>query len=148
MMTINEWRALRKKTKQQDRDAEPTVLAPPEAFSDETPNGETLKRFHWKHDPEQLGPRSRAVSARLGSSCCGWRKIPTAAEFYDAIRARKPSTRQKLLILTWLKEATKEDFLYAWAEGVYSWRQLAKAIHAANQHQTPRCADINTLVPR
>lgn len=147
-MTINEWRALREHTKRQDRDAEPSVLAPPKAFSDETPSREILKRFHWKHDPHQLSRHSRAVSTRLGSSCCGWRKKPTAAEFYDAIRARTPNTRQKLLILTWLQEATKEDFLYAWVEGVYTWRELARAIHAANQHHTPRCADLNTLVSR
>ena len=147
-MTINEWRALRKEIKRRDRDAEPAILAPPEAFSNEKPDKDILERFHSRHDPSQLGRHSRAVHARLSSSCAGWRTRPTAPEFYDALRTTDPTPRQRQLIHTWLQEATREDFLYAWAEGVYTWHQLAGAIHAAQHHRSPRCADINTLIPR
>ena len=51
------------------------------------------------------------------------------------------------MIRTWLQEASREDLLYAWAEGVYTWRELARAVHAAGEQTSPRCADINTLIP-
>ncbi len=123
----------------------PVTLAPPEAFDDREADDAFRQRFHPWHDPEHLGPRSRAVRNRLRASCAGWREKPEPEEFYAAIRAPVPSRRQRRLIACWLQEATREDFLYAWAEGVYTWRLLAEAIHRAGHHTRPRCADINTL---
>ena len=54
---------------------------------------------------------------------------------------------ERQLIRTWLQEASREDLLYAWAEGVYTWRELARAVHAAGEQTSPRYADINTLIP-
>jgi len=146
-MSLEEWQALRASFKECDRDAEPLVLAPAEAFDDTRPDEEFRERFHPDHDPGQLGRKSRAVRRRLGSSCAGWRRRPRTEEFYDAVHARSPSLRQKQLIRTWLQEASREDLLYAWAEGVYTWRELARAVHAAGEQTSPRCADINTLLP-
>ena len=123
----------------------PVTLAPPEAFDDRESNDAFRARFHPGHDPTQLGPRSRAVRNRLRASCAGWREKPEPEEFYAAIRAPAPSRRQRRLLACWLQEATREDFLYAWAESVYTWRQLAEAIHRAGEQARPRCADINTL---
>ena len=123
----------------------PVTLAPPAAFDDREADDAFRRRFHPGHDPTQLGPRSRAVRGRLRASCAGWREKPEPEEFYAAIRAPVPSRRQRRLIACWLQEATREDFLYAWAEGVYTWRLLAGAIHRAGEHTRPRCADINTL---
>ena len=121
------------------------TLAPPEAFDDREPDDAFRARFHPWHDPAQLGPQSRAVRNRLRASCAGWREKPEAEEFYAAIRSAAPSRRQRRLLVCWLQEATREDFIYAWAEGVYTWRLLARAIHRAGEHTRPRCADINTL---
>ncbi len=123
----------------------PVTLARPEVFDDREADDAFRRRFHPGHDPAQLGPRSRAVRNRLRASCAGWREKPGPEEFYAAIRAPAPSRRQRRLIACWLQEATREDFLYAWAEGVYTWRLLAEAIHRAGEHTRPRCADINTL---
>ena len=123
----------------------PVTLAPPEAFDDREADDVFRERCHPGHDPTQLGPQSRAIRNRLRASCAGWRKKPEPEEFYAAIRAAAPSRRQRRLIACWLQEATREDFLYAWAEGVYTWRQLAEAIHKAGEQTRPRCADINTL---
>ena len=123
----------------------PVTLAPPDAFDDREADDAFRKRFHPGHDPAQLGPRSRAVRGRLRASCAGWREKPGPEEFYAAIRSAAPSRRQRRLLACWLQEATREDFLYAWAEGVYTWRQLVEAIHRAGEQTRPRCADINTL---
>ena len=48
---------------------------------------------------------------------------------YAAIRAPRPDARQRQLIRCWLREATPEDFLLAWAEGVYTWHELAWTRH-------------------
>lgn len=146
-MSLEEWQALRASFKERDRDAEPPVLAPAEAFDDTRPGEEFRERFHPEHDSDQLGRCSRAVRRRLGSSCAGWRRKPGPEEFYDAVRASRPSPRERQLIRTWLQEASREDLLYAWAEGVYTWRELARAVHAAEEQTSPRCADINTLIP-
>ena len=123
----------------------PVALAPPEALDDRAADDAFRARFHAWHDPTQVGPRSRAVRNRLRASCAGWREKPEPEEFYAAIRAPAPSRRQRRLLACWLQEATREDFLYAWAEGVYTWRLLAAAIHRAGEQTRPRCADINTL---
>ena len=118
----------------------PVTLAPPGAFDDREPDDAFRARFHPGHDPVQLGPQSRAVRNRLRASCAGWREKPEPEEFYAAIRSAA-SRRQRRLLACWLQEATREDFLYAWAESVYTWRLLARAIHRAGEQARPRCAD-------
>ena len=144
-MTLKEWRLARKKIKEKDRDAEPTTLAPPEAFDDRRPDDAFRRRFHPRHDPEEVGPHSRAVRGRLGSSCAGWVESPSSKEFYEAVRTATPTQRHREIIKTWLGEATREEMLEAWAEGAYTWRQLARAIHRAGVAKSYRCCDINTL---
>ena len=115
----------------------PATLAPPEAFDDRAADDAFRARFHPGHDPSELGPQSRAVRNRLRASCAGWREKPEPEEFYAAIRAAAPSRRQRGLLACWLQEATREDFLYAWAEGVYTWRLLAEAIHGRGSRHGP-----------
>ena len=147
MDELEEWRAARRKVKRLDRDAEPEVLGPPEAFDDHRPDDAFRKRWHPRHDATQVGAASRAVRGRLRSSCAGWAKKPTSEEFYKAIRAPKPTPRQVAIIHTWIREAEREEFLEAWAEGAYTWRELACAIHRAGLERAPRCADMNGLAP-
>lgn len=94
-MSIEEWQALRASFRERDRDAEPPMLAPAEAFDDTRPDEEFRDRFHPDHDPGQLGRHSRAVRRRLGSSCAGWRRKPRPEELYDAVRASRPSPRER-----------------------------------------------------
>ncbi len=121
------------------------VLAPPEAFSDEAATEEVRRRFHKTHDPNRLGPDSLAVTLRLGRSCAGWAEKPTSREFYDAVRAAVPDDRQRALLRTWIQEATAEDIMFAWAEGAYTVRQLARGLHASGNADSLNCIDLNGL---
>ena len=146
-MTIEQWRRLRERVKAADRDAEPQVLAPAEAFDDRLADDAFRRRFHPNHDPKRTGRHSRAVEGRLASSCASWREKPDSVEFNDALHAKEPTRRQAEIIDVWLQEAEREEMIVAWAEGAYSWRMLAAAIHRAGLTRSPRCADINTLLP-
>lgn len=116
---------------------EPCALGHPDAFSDEQAGPEYFK--HWPdHDPACMGPNSEAVARRLASSCAGWAKKPTAAEFYEAIRAQEPTERQKVLLGVWAVEATSLDLFDAWGEQVYTWRSLAAALHRV-EHLDAHC---------
>ena len=135
----------RKRIQERNRDAQPEVLAPAEAFDDWSPDEQFRRKWHPRHDPTQVGPASRAVNRRLRSSTAGWVERPTSKEFYDAVRAKEPTSRQAAIVHTWLQEADREDMIEAWAEGAYTWRGLAQAIHRAGLERTPRCSDINGL---
>ena len=145
MNSLENWQATRRKVKRRDRDAEPEVLGPPEAFDDRRPDDAFRKRWHARHNPAQIGAASRAVRVRLASSCNGWARKPSSEEFYEAIRATTPTRRQVAIIHTWIREGEREELLEAWAEGAYSWRELAQAIHRAGLERAPRCKDINGM---
>ena len=119
----------------------PATLLPAEAFSDE-PAGEAV--FRRLCTPEATrGRHARAVHRRIMSSCAGWEKRPTAGEFYDAVRASRPTDRQKVIIRMWGAEATLEDLVEAWAQQAYTFRQLVRALHRAGFSRGPRIRTIN-----
>lgn len=130
-MTLDEWRVLRQQAKAAHRDEEPDVLAPPEAFSDRRADDRIRSVYLPGHDPEAIRGRSAAVRSRIASSCCGWVVQPTSAEFYDAIHAESPTTRQRVLIRMWAREAEPAQVVLAWAEEVYTLRELVAAFHRA-----------------
>ena len=130
-MTLDEWRALRRRAKAMHRDEEPDVLAPAEAFSDRRADGRIRDEYLPGHDPAAIRRRSAAVRSRVASSCCGWAVQPTSAEFYDAIHAERPTTRQRVLIRMWAREAEPAQIVVAWAEEVYTLRELVAAFHRA-----------------
>ncbi len=103
------------------------ALRPPEAFSAEPAPPEALERLCPGIDPAQTGRHARAVAGRIGSSCAGWERPPTPAEFYEAVRAERPSERQKAIVLMWVGEATTHEIMAAWAQHAYTFRQLARA---------------------
>lgn len=79
------WHSAVARARQSDRDALPDALAPPEAFSDRRGNSAHRARCG-RHVPDtETGRNSRMVTSRLRMSCAGWRKVPTAAEFYTAV---------------------------------------------------------------
>ena len=65
------------------------------------------------------------------SSCAGWKRRPTASEFYDAVRADEPTERQDAIVRMWGSEASLADLLEAWAQQAYTFRQLVAALHRA-----------------
>ena len=130
-MTLDEWRVLRRRAKAIHRDEEPEVLAPAEAFSDRRADDGFRNEHLPGHDPAAIRGLSAAVRSRIASSCCGWVVRPTSAEFYDAIHAERPTTRQRVLIRMWAREAEPAQVVLAWAEEVYTLRELVAAFHRA-----------------
>ena len=103
------------------------TLSPPEAFSADPAPPEALERLCPGIDRAETGRKARAVAGRIGSSCAGWARPPTPAEFYEAVRAERPSERQKAVVLMWVTEATTHEIMAAWAQRAYTFRQLARA---------------------
>ena len=79
---------------------------------------------------EERGPASTAIAGCLSSCCAGWKKQPTAAEFYQAVHARRPGSRARAILAVLLREGTQNDWLQAWSEGAFTWRQVIRAGHA------------------
>ena len=103
-------------------------LLPPEAFPDAPPTARERRIF--QSVPKGVDPRdSPTVWHRLASSCSGWAEPPTPTEFYDAIRAARPTPRQREIVRTWAAEARSGEVIRPWVEGVYTWRQLVRALH-------------------
>ncbi len=111
--------------------SEATMLAPPEAFDDDMADDAARAECSRTWRPEELGRGSRTVKFRPARSCAGWVDPPRPEEFHDALRAERPTDRQALILRVWLSEGTDEDFIFAWMEGVYSFRQLVAAVHRA-----------------
>lgn len=147
-MTMDEWRVLRRQAKARHRDEEPEVLAPPEAFSDHRADESVRNEYFPGHDPEAIRARSATVRSRLASSCCGWVVQPTPAEFYDAVHAETPTTRQRALVRMWTKEAEPAQIVLAWAEEVYTMRELVAAIHRAGGDHPAVAKELNRLARR
>jgi hypothetical protein len=127
--SVAQWRAHWKRLRQADRDAIPDQLGPPEAFSARRGSAsERAEHGHFVPD-EETGPRSRAVSRRLNMSCAGWRKTPSAEEFYNALHAPGGTDREAAILLTWYHEADAVEQLDARLEEAYSWRDLVQAFH-------------------
>ena len=106
-------------------------LLPPEAFPDVPPT-ERERRF-FRSVPMDVDARdSPTVWHRLASSCSGWAEPPTPTEFYETVRASKPTRRQREIVRTWAAEAKTGEVIRAWVEGVYTWRQFVRALHRSN----------------
>ena len=144
---LEEWRRLRARVKAEDRDDEPGVLAPPEAFTDMRGTADDRARFGMPTPPEQTGPASAAVARRITKSCAGWRRPPTTREFFEAVHATDPTDRQATIIGMWLREAPIDEVLLACAEEAYTLRELIAAIHrTGNAHRHPaRNRELNRL---
>lgn len=103
-------------------------LLPPEAFPETQPDRverETVDGI----PPNETGPNSRTVRSRLARSCSGWPEPPDAAEFFAAVRALHPSTRQRAIVTTWAREATSGDIVRGWLEEAYTWPLFVAALH-------------------
>lgn len=129
-----------RRLREPDRWAQATLL-PPSAFSDDPA---TARDFERLRDPDaRTGRHADAVHFRLMSSCAGWKTRPTASEFYDAVRATRPTDRQRALVSAWGREATFHELLEAWAQRAYTDRELVRALHLADFDCGERIREIN-----
>ena len=72
---------------------------------------------------------SATLRSRLAAATCGWKRPATELEFYDALRASEPTSRERNILDAWVTEATNEELFRAWAEGAYAPLRLAAALH-------------------
>lgn len=123
---------------------EEVEVLPPEAFDDDEPTPEERKRL--LDGRETPDPRNSTNVFFLMASCCsGWKRRPKPRELYDAIRTEKPTNRDRSLIRFWTTEPTPFDLITAWAEGVYTLRQLVGAMHRTGNATTCRARFLNRL---
>ena len=141
---LGEWaREQQERRRRFDEEAQNCRLKPPEAFSGELAPPEALQSLCPGLDPALTGRGSHAVGWRIARSCCGWRQPPTTEEFYDAFHTDTPDQRQRSIIYMWGTEATFTELLEAWAQGVYTFRELVRALHLADFPWPERIAEIN-----
>lgn len=80
------------------------------------------------------GSESGTIRSLLAGACAGWRTKPDSKEFYEAMRAKKPSKRQTTIAAVLIMEGSLNDVLLAYQEGAFTWRQLARAMHRAGRY--------------
>ena len=102
-------------------------LLPAERLSNAAISEATRKRI----EAGEGGAFSPTVQSRLCRATCGWKQAATPAEFQTALGAHEPDSRQRNILDAWATEATPEDIFRAWAEGTYTPRTLAAALHRA-----------------
>ena len=126
-MTLDEWAEYRAEYKREThRDAEPAWLGPSSAFSDREVTAAMRRQWRYEVPEAQTGRQSQAVTHRLALAGAGWKRPPRAAEFYDAVRAKRRTARRACVIAAWLREATLLEWWYGIFEGVYTWRQTGQ----------------------
>ena len=103
-------------------------LVPPELVPDIVAP-QSLRKMDPNWDDSLVGPKARALTSRIISSCAGWPKWPTSEELFDAFHAEEPTDRQKALIGMWVSEATDNELMDAWIQEVYTLRELVAAMH-------------------
>lgn len=127
------------------------TLRQPEVFADGGPTEEEARRLANSLDPGETERNSITVEMRLARSCAGWPNRPKSAEFYDAIRARRPNERQRAILRVFAQEADWRELVTAWAEGAYTLRGLVEALHRAGHEQCRAARYLNrwaTAPPR
>ena len=96
-MSLTEWIATESERRgRRGREENPDAraqLRPLDDFSDEYADPAEYRTV----DQAQVGPKSAVLQGLIDGDCCGWGRPPTSQEFYDAMRADKPSARQKSL---------------------------------------------------
>ena len=108
-------------------DREETLL-PAENFGDQ-PAGERFATLLRLNEPTTAsGPDSPTIALWLGCRCAGWPRTPTGREFYEAVRAKRPTSRQRAILDAWANQADWTEVLQAWAEHAYTMRELVAAL--------------------
>lgn len=105
------------------------TLREPESFADTSPTDTETVRLGYAKDLVRVEAKSLTVMLRLSASCAGWSEPPSAAEFYDAVRASEPTGRQRAILGTFAQEAGWHELIGGWAERAYTIRELVTALH-------------------
>ena len=134
-------RAERERRRAERNPMRPATLLPPDAFSDRPASEDDFHRLYAPGTPRDR--HALAVRLRLASGCAGWKRRPTAEEFYDAVRAERPTERQASIIRMWGTEATTGEIIEAWVQHAYTLRELVAALHRADFAYAPRIHTIN-----
>lgn len=134
-------RAERERRRAERNPWRPATLLPPDAFSDRPAAEDVFRRLYAPGTPR--GRHALAVRLRLASGCAGWKRRPAAEEFYDAVRADRPTERQASIIRMWGTEATTAEIIEAWVQHAYTLRQLVAALHRADFAYAPRIHQLN-----
>ena len=93
-------------------DREETLL-PAENFGDQ-PAGERFATLLRLNEPTTAsGPDSPTIALWLGCRCAGWPRTPTGREFYEAVRAKRPTSRQRAILDAWANQADWTEVLQA-----------------------------------
>jgi len=93
-MPLAEWvRVESERRRREENPDAPVQLRPLDDFSDEYADPTRYRTV----DQERVGPKSAVLQGLINGECCGWAKRPTTGEFYEAMRAEDPTTRQKSL---------------------------------------------------
>ena len=143
-----EWRRRWNELRKSDRDAWPRDLGPPEVFMDRRGSAAERKRYGLDVPDSETGRQSRTVTSRLRMSCAGWRQVPTAKEFHDAVHQPAGTDRETAILLTWFHEAEMAEQLDARLEEAYSWRQLVRALHRVGLTKGEGARRINRFATR
>ena len=114
-----------------------TSVLPPERFSDQY--AEPDPRF----PNEGRGPESEAIQGLIAGACCGWKKPPTAAEFYDAMRAETPTEHQEIVAGALIREASNDTLALAYLQGAFTWRQVARMLERIGAYSSSRARYVN-----
>ena len=138
-MSLSEWinAENERRTREENPDA-PAQLRPLDDFSDEYADPTEYRTV----DQARVGPKSAVLQGLIDGDCCGWAKSPTSEEFYEAMRAEKPTARQKSLAGVLLR-ARFWDLMGAWMEAAFTWRQLARAMSRRQWQEPQRVREIN-----
>lgn len=114
-----------------------TPVLPPERFGDEY--AEPDPRF----PNEGRGPAADAIRGLIAGACCGWQTPPTADEFYEAIRAERPTERQQIVASALVREASNDTLALAYLQGAFTWRQVARVLRRTGAYSSSRARYVN-----
>ena len=133
---------VQRETTRRDREENPersAQLQPLETFSDEYADPTRYKTV----DQARVGRESATIDGLINGECCGWPKRPTSEEVYEAMRAEKPTRRQRSMINMVLR-AKFETLFGGWMEAAFTWRQVARAIGRETWLEPTQIRAINT----
>ena len=124
------------------------TLLPAESF-DEKPASERFTKLLRLNEPTTAsGPESPTIALWLGCRCAGWSRTPTSREFYEAVRATRPTGRQRAILEAWANQADWTEVLQAWAEHAYTLRELVAALRRNGLGQCRIARSVNRWAKR
>ena len=143
-LTPEEWLKLRPR---RHRDwgplLEPDTLAPATLFNPGNKRPDTAR----ENDPKPAGS-SPTLALRLLRMSTGWIERVTEERFQAALRATDQESRHHTVLIAWLLETTFVELDRALADGAFTARDLARALHTQGLNRHPRIKMLNSHAAR